>query len=114
MIRRSGSDVLAALQGVSHFKDISYTNSITYGEMFMQNEYEMGRYNLEEADVAVQRRRFALYEQVWHLTSPKLSSARQHSHLEREPCKNHLASNNFEFDYKSFTTYPASSVALED
>ena len=32
--------------------------------MFMQNEYEMGRYNLEEADVAVQRQRFALYEQV--------------------------------------------------
>lgn len=30
----------------------------------MQNEYEMGRYNLEEADVAVQRQRFALYEQV--------------------------------------------------
>lgn len=54
----------AALQGVSHFKDIRYTDGITYGEMFMQNEYEMGRYNLEEADVAVQRQRFTLYEQV--------------------------------------------------
>ena len=51
-------------QGVSHFKDIRYTGGITYGEMFMQNEYEMGRYNLEEADVAVQRKRFALYESV--------------------------------------------------
>ena len=52
------------LQGVTHFKDIRYTDGITYGELFMQNEYEMGRYNLDEADVQVQRQRFALYEQV--------------------------------------------------
>jgi glycyl-tRNA synthetase len=51
-------------QGVAHFKDIRYTNGITYGEMFLQNEYEMGRYNLDEADVATQRTRFELYEQV--------------------------------------------------
>ena len=49
---------------MAHFKDIRYTDSITYGEMFMQNEYEMGRYNLDEADVATQRVRFELYEQV--------------------------------------------------
>ena len=53
-------------QGVAHFKDIRYTAGITYGEMFMQNEYEMGRYNLDEADVPTQRTRFELYEQVRH------------------------------------------------
>lgn len=53
--------ILMALQGVSHFKDIRYTDSITYGEMFMQNECEMGRYNLDLADVETQRKRFDLY-----------------------------------------------------
>ena len=62
-------------QGVSHFKDIRYTDGISYGEMFMQNEYEMGRYNLEEADVAVQQQRFALYEQVRNPTLPSPKSS---------------------------------------
>lgn len=35
---------------------------MTYGELFLQNEYEMSCYNLDEADVAEQRKRFALYE----------------------------------------------------
>ena len=29
------------LQGVKHFKDIQYSPGVTYGEMFLQNEYEM-------------------------------------------------------------------------
>ena len=66
----------APAQGVAHFKDIRYTDSITYGEMFMQNEYEMGRYNLDEADVATQRMRFELYEQV-HLCPVLARSADQ-------------------------------------
>ena len=52
------------MQGVSHFKDIRYTDSIAYGEMFMQNEFEMGRYNLDIADVETQRKRFDLYNAV--------------------------------------------------
>ena len=52
------------MQGVSHFKDIRYTDSIAYGEMFMQNEFEMGRYNLDVADVETQRKRFDLYNAV--------------------------------------------------
>ncbi len=32
--------------------------------MFLQNEYEWSRYNLEEADVAGQRARFDLYDKV--------------------------------------------------
>lgn len=49
---------------MSHFKDIRYTDSIAYGEMFMQNEFEMGRYNLDVADVETQRKRFDLYNAV--------------------------------------------------
>ena len=56
------------LQGVQHFKDIQYTPSMTYGELFMQNEYEMSCYNLDEANVEGQRQRFHLYQQVCCLT----------------------------------------------
>ena len=35
---------------------------MTYGELFLQNEYEMSCYNLDEADVAEQRQRFDLFE----------------------------------------------------
>lgn len=49
-------------QGVTNFRDIRYNNTVTYGELFLQNEYEMSRYNLDEADVAEQRTRFELYE----------------------------------------------------
>jgi len=55
--------ILMSLQGVKHFKDIVYAPSgITYGEMFLQNEYEQSVYNLDSADVAGQRQRFAIYE----------------------------------------------------
>jgi hypothetical protein len=39
-----------------------YSDAVTYGELFLQNEYEMSCYNLDEADVAEQRKRFNLYE----------------------------------------------------
>jgi glycyl-tRNA synthetase alpha subunit len=39
-----------------------YSDEVTYGELFLQNEYEMSCYNLDEADVAEQRKRFNLYE----------------------------------------------------
>ena len=32
---------LRHLQGAKHFKDIQYAPGVTYGEMFLQNEYEM-------------------------------------------------------------------------
>jgi glycyl-tRNA synthetase len=53
--------ILMALQGVNHFRDIAYNDSLSYGEAFLQNEYEMSRYNLEVADVAAARTRFALH-----------------------------------------------------
>ncbi|KAF8057144.1 EDD1 [Scenedesmus sp. PABB004] len=54
--------ILMSLQGVKHFKDIRYAEGVTYGELFLQNEYEMSVFNLDEADVAEQRSRFALCE----------------------------------------------------
>lgn len=50
-------------QGVKHFKDIQYSPGLTYGEMFLQNEQEMSRYNLDEACVADHEARFRLYEE---------------------------------------------------
>ena len=54
--------IIMALQGVDHFKDIIYAPGVTYGEMFLQNEYEMSVYNLDVAEVEGQRSRFDLYE----------------------------------------------------
>ena len=54
------------LQGVSHFKDIQYTPSVTYGELLLQNEYEMSCYNMDRADVATQQQMFQLHEQAQH------------------------------------------------
>ncbi|GAB49923.1 glycine--tRNA ligase [Mobilicoccus pelagius] len=56
--------ILMAQQGVTHFKDIVYAikpdgTPITYGETFGQNEYEMSRYYLDDADVEANQR---LYE----------------------------------------------------
>ena len=53
--------IMMALQGVSHFKDISYAPGISYGEAFGQAEYEMSRYYLDEADVESQKRLFEEY-----------------------------------------------------
>ena len=53
--------ILMALQGVTHFKDMSYAEGISYGEVFAQNEYEMSRYYLDDADVEIARTFFANY-----------------------------------------------------
>jgi glycyl-tRNA synthetase len=47
--------ILMALQGKRHFKDIVYAPGVLYGEVFGQAEYEMSRYYLDDADVAVNR-----------------------------------------------------------
>jgi glycyl-tRNA synthetase len=54
--------IIMALQGVSHFKDITYAPGITYGEAFGQAEYEMSRYYLDDADIETNRRLFESYE----------------------------------------------------
>ena len=52
-----------SLQGVDHFKDIRYNDTMTYGEMLLQNEYEMSVFNMEKADVAGWQRRFDLADE---------------------------------------------------
>ena len=52
--------ILMALQGVDHFKDIAYNDTMSYGEMRMQEEYEMSVFNLDEASVETHRTRFEL------------------------------------------------------
>ena len=49
---------------MKHFKDIQYTPSMTYGELLLQNEYEMSCYNMDQADVATQQQMFKLHEEV--------------------------------------------------
>ena len=58
--------ILMAVQGVTHFKDIVYATKpdgtiITYGEAFGQQEYEMSRYYLDDADVDANRRLYETY-----------------------------------------------------
>ena len=43
--------IMMSLQGVKHFKDIRYNDTMTCGEMLLQNEYEMSVFNMDEADV---------------------------------------------------------------
>ena len=52
--------VLMALQNVDHFKDIRYNDSLTHGEMRLQDEYEMSVFNMDVASVENQRLRFDL------------------------------------------------------
>ena len=52
--------ILMSLQGVDHFKDIRYNDTMTYGEMLLQNEYEMSVFNMEAADVPGWQKRFEL------------------------------------------------------
>ena len=52
--------ILMSLQGVNHFKDIRYNDKMTYGEMLLQNEYEMSVFNMDEADVPAHQLRFEL------------------------------------------------------
>lgn len=54
--------IIMALQGKTHFKDIVYAPGVTYGEILMQNEVEMSRYNMDDADVARSRDWFDSYE----------------------------------------------------
>jgi glycyl-tRNA synthetase len=53
--------ILMALENVRHFSQIHYNDTVTYGEVFAQSEYEMSRYYLDDADVELGHRLFQLY-----------------------------------------------------
>lgn len=48
------------LQGVDNVYDVLWTDGITYGDVFLQNEVEQSRYNFEKADTKLL---FAAFEQ---------------------------------------------------
>lgn len=58
--------IMMAVQSASHFKDIAYSDSVSYGEVFAQAEYEMSRYYLDDADVTSNRGLFDLYSREAH------------------------------------------------
>lgn len=55
--------ILMSLQEVDHFKNILYTEGITYGELFLENEKEMSAYYLEHADVSHIQKHFDNFEE---------------------------------------------------
>ncbi|GJN29961.1 hypothetical protein PR202_gb18231 [Eleusine coracana subsp. coracana] len=55
--------ILMSLQGVDHFKNIQYTEGITYGELFLENEKEMSAYYLEHAAVNHIQKHFDDFEE---------------------------------------------------
>ncbi len=54
--------ILMALQRVDHVMDLEYAPGITYGEIFLQNEFEQSTYNLDEANPERVRALYDLYE----------------------------------------------------
>lgn len=55
--------IIMALQGKTHFKDVSFGNHLSYGELFYQTELEMSKYYLDHADVERNFNLFQLYEE---------------------------------------------------
>jgi len=50
------------LQNVQHFKDIQWNDTVKYGEIFMQNEVEMSKYNFEVSNTDSLFKMFDLYQ----------------------------------------------------
>ncbi|KAI4295473.1 hypothetical protein L6164_035518 [Bauhinia variegata] len=55
--------ILMLLQGVDHFKKIRYSDGITYGELFLENEKEMSAYYLVHASVDHLQKHFNFFEE---------------------------------------------------
>jgi glycyl-tRNA synthetase len=53
--------IMMSLQGVRHFTEIRYADQLSYGEVFLQPEFEMSRYYLDAADIETNRELFRLY-----------------------------------------------------
>ena len=50
------------LQNVQHFQDIQWNDTVKYGEIFLQNEIEMSKYNFEVSNVDALYKMFDLYQ----------------------------------------------------
>jgi glycyl-tRNA synthetase len=54
--------IAMATQGVRDFRDIRWNESMTYGDVYLQNEQESSKYAFELADVERLKQMFDLYE----------------------------------------------------
>lgn len=54
------------LQGVDSMYELQWTDTVTYGDVFHQNEVEMSTYNFEHADVSVLLAQFDQYKAQCH------------------------------------------------
>ncbi len=54
--------IAMAIQGVRDFRDIRWNQSMTYGDVYLQNEQESSKYAFELANVERLRQMFDLYE----------------------------------------------------
>ena len=50
------------LQNVQHFQDIQWNDTVKYGEIFLQNEVEMSKYNFEVSSADALYKMFDLYQ----------------------------------------------------
>ncbi len=50
------------LQNVQHFQDIQWNDTVKYGEIFLQNEIEMSKYNFEVSNADALYKMFDLYQ----------------------------------------------------
>ena len=62
------------IQGVEDFKDIAWTEGLSYGDVYLQNEQEQSAYNFEHSDVEFLLSAFAAHEkQSKHLMGEQLA-----------------------------------------
>ena len=62
------------LQGVDNVYKLQWTDGLTYGDVYLQNEQEQSAYNFEHSDVAFLLGAFAAHEkQAQHLMAEKLA-----------------------------------------
>ena len=62
------------IQGVENIKDISWTEGLTYGDVYLQNEREQSAYNFEHSDADFLFTAFTAHEkQAKHLIEVKLA-----------------------------------------
>jgi glycyl-tRNA synthetase alpha chain len=62
------------LQGVDNVYDLKWTESLSYGDVYLQNEIEQSTYNFEHSDVEFLLQAFGAHEkQAKHLMEQKLA-----------------------------------------
>jgi len=50
------------LQGVENVFDLTWTDGVSYGDVYHQNEEEQSKYNFEQCDISLLLKQFAMYE----------------------------------------------------